>query len=337
MSLYRRRGNAVWYMNIIIGKERINKSTGKTSKKEAQIVEVLEREKIKHEASLTPQEKAAKTLFSVAVHQVYHSRWKNNKDGKQSKARADRIVEILGDIPVGKIDQDSICKLTMFLEAKDNKPATVNRSLEILKTVLKYKKQEWDFIKLARTPKGRIRVISIEEEQQAVKHFKETKRIRGGKNYPDIGDLVVCLVDTGMRLGEMLKLKYEDINFDTNLISIWINKGGRPRSIPMTKRVRQIMLTRQESTPDMPYHLNNDMAINAWQWVRKEMGLEHDKEFVLHALRHTCASRLLNKGVDIVTIRDWLGHADISTTMIYAHLAPNKLAHAAAILDTYNE
>jgi integrase len=103
----------------------------------------------------------------------------------------------------------------------------------------------------------------------------------------------------------------------------------------MTKRVREIMNTRQISKADKPFHLNNDQAINAWQWVRKEMGLEHDKEFVLHALRHTCASRLLNKGVDIVTIKDWLGHADISTTMIYAHLAPNRLAHAAAILDSY--
>lgn len=134
----------------------------------------------------------------------------------------------------------------------------------------------------------------------------------------------------------MLKLRYEDVNFDTNLISIWINKGGRPRSLPMTKRVREIMLARQNNTPDMPFHLNNDQAINAWQWVRKEMGLAHDKEFVLHALRHTCASRLLNRGADIVTIRDWLGHADIATTMIYAHLQPNKLAHAAAMLDSYS-
>ena len=337
MSIYKRGDSPIWYMNIIVGGVRVNKSTGKTSKKEAQTVETLERNRLQLEAKLSPTEKAAKTLLSVVIKQVYQIRWKNNKDGKQSLARAERILGVLGDIPVGDIDQDAFYTLKLHLEAKDNKPATVNRSLEILKTILKYKKQEWDFIKLTRTSKGRIRVISIEEEQQAVKHFKETKRLRGGKNYPDIGDLVVCLVDTGMRLGEMLKLKYEDVNFNTNLITIWINKGGRPRSIPMTKRVRQIMLTRQESTPDMPFHLNNDMAINAWQWVRKLMGLEHDKEFVLHALRHTCASRLLNKGVDIVSIRDWLGHADISTTMIYAHLAPNKLAHAAEMLDSYTE
>ena len=66
------------------------------------------------------------------------------------------------------------------------------------------------------------------------------------------------------------------------------------------------------------------------------MGLAKDKEFVLHALRHTCASRLLFMGVDLVTIKEWLGHADIQTTMRYAHMAPNKLAHAAAILDNYH-
>ena len=113
----------------------------------------------------------------------------------------------------------------------------------------------------------------------------------------------------------MLKLNYEDVNFETGLITIWVSKSGRARSIPMTKRVRAIMLNRQASTPDKPFHLNNDQAINAFQWVRKVMGLEHDKEFVLHSLRHTCASRLLNKGADIVTIKEWLGHADITTTM----------------------
>lgn len=336
MSLYRRGNNPVWYMNIIIGDERINKSTGKTNKKEAQMVEALERHNLLQEKTLTARDKLARTLLSEAVKQVYETRWKNNKDGKQSKARAERIVEVLGDPPVGKIDHEAFYKIKLHLEAKSNKPATVNRSLEILKTLLRFTKQEWDYIKLSRVPRGRMRVITKQEEDLAVKHLRETKRIRGGKNYTDIADLVICLVDTGMRLGEMLKLRYEDVNFDTNLISIWINKGGRPRSIPMTKRVREIMLARQNNTPDMPFHLNNDQAINAWQWVRKEMGLAHDKEFVLHALRHTCASRLLNKGADIVTIRDWLGHADIATTMIYAHLQPNKLAHAAAMLDSYS-
>jgi integrase len=336
MSVYKRGDKGVFYMNFTVNGVRVYKSTGKFTKKDAKQVEANEKQKLIDEANATPQQKATRMKLSEVVKELYDVRWKHNKDSVNSLARGEKVVEILGDIPIGEVSQEDVRKIMVHLQGRGNKPATVNRTLEVLKTMLKYKKLEWDYIKLSRVSKGRIRVISIEEEHQAVKHFKETKRIRGGKNYSDIGDLIICLVDTGMRLGEMLKLRYEDVNFKTNLITIWINKGGRPRSIPMTKRVREIMLARKDSSPDMPFHLNNDQAINAWQWVRKEMGLHHDREFVLHALRHTCASRLLNKGVDIVTIRDWLGHADISTTMIYAHLAPNKLAHAAAILDSYD-
>lgn len=333
MTVYKR--GSVFYMNITVNGVRIAKSTGMTTKKEAKHFEALERQKVLDEANKTPQERSASTMLSDAIKQVYQARWKNNKDGKQSLDRANRITQIIGDMPVNMVDQDVVFKLTMHLQGKGNKPATVNRTLEILRTILRYKKLGYDFIRLSRLPKGRIRVVTKEEEDQAVMFLKDTKRKRGGKNYPDVAELIICLVDTGMRLGEVLKLKYKDVNFETNLITVWISKSGRARSIPMTKRVRGIMLSRRADKADMPFSLNNDQAINAWQWVRKEMGLEHDKEFVLHALRHTCASRLLNKGVDIVTIKDWLGHADISTTMIYAHLAPNRLAHAAAILDSY--
>ena len=275
-------------------------------------------------------------LLSEVVQELYDVRWKYNKDSVNSLARGKRVVEIVGDIPIGEVNQETVRTLMLHLQGRANKPATVNRTLEVLKTMLKYKKMEWDYIKLAKVPKGRIRVISKEEEDQVITLFRETKHSSRRYFYSDMADLVVCLVDTGCRLGEILKLKYEDISFDNNLISIWVNKGGRPRSIPMTKRVRAIMEARQSRDKFKPFHLKSDMAVTAWQWVRKQMGLTNDKEFVLHALRHTCASRLLFKGVDLVTIKEWLGHADIQTTMRYAHMAPNKLAHAASILDDFH-
>jgi len=80
--------------------------------------------------------------------------------------------------------------------------------------------------------------------------------------------------------------------------------------------------------------LKAHQAETAWQWVRKEMGLEGDKEFVIHsATRHTCASRLVNAGVDLYVVKDILGHASIATTQIYAHLAPHKLVDAMSVLE----
>jgi len=332
MAVYKRGEKGVFYMNFIVNGIRVNKSTGKLTKREAKHVEALERQKIIDDVNATPQQRASKVLVSDVVKDLYDTRWKYNKDSVNSLARAEKVVEILGDIPIGEVDQDTVRNLMLHLQRKGNKPATVNRTLEVLKTMLKYKKLEWDYIKLAKVPMGRIRVVGKDEELQVVKLFTETNHSAKRYFYNDMSDLVVCLVDTGMRLGEMLKLNYEDISFENNLISIWVNKAGRPRSIPMTKRVRVIMEARQINGKQ-PFNLTNDRAISAWQWVRKTMGLDNDREFVLHALRHTCASRLLFKGVDLVTIKEWLGHADIQTTMRYAHMAPNKLAHAAAILD----
>ena len=71
----------------------------------------------------------------------------------------------------------------------------------------------------------------------------------------------------------------------------------------------------------------------AWAWVRKEMGLKDDKDFILHALRHTCASRLVNAGIDLYVVKEWLGHSSIQVTERYAHLAPQKLADAVNALE----
>ena len=61
--------------------------------------------------------------------------------------------------------------------------------------------------------------------------------------------------------------------------------------------------------------------------------MKEDKEFVLHALRHTCASRLVNKGIDLYVVKEWLGHSSIQITERYAHLAPQKLANAVSALE----
>jgi len=69
------------------------------------------------------------------------------------------------------------------------------------------------------------------------------------------------------------------------------------------------------------------------------MGYGTDKEFVLHALRHSCASRLVNAGIDLYVVKEWLGHSSIQITERYAHLNPTKLAQAAEALevDSLNE
>jgi len=331
MAVYKRGDKGVFYMNFTVNGVRVFRSTGKFTKKEAKLVEAVEKKKLMEDAALSPREKRARMKFSEAIKKVYDERWKNNKDGEKSYRNMELVMGIIGDLPISKIDEDIVAHLVMMMEGKGNKPATINRNLAGLKTVLKHHKQPWDHIKLKKETKGRIRVLSREEEGRAVELLRNaTHRQRG--HYPEIADLVEVLADTGMRLSELLNLKYEDINPTSNLISIWINKGDKPRSIPMTSRVRNIMETRRPGNPDRPFTIGRDQAERGWNWVRKEMGYGADREFVLHALRHTCASRMVNAGVDLYVVKELLGHSSIQITERYAHLNPAKLVQAISVL-----
>jgi len=335
MAVYKRGAKGVFYMNFTINGVRVFKSTGKFTKKEAKHVEAMERQKVMEEVKLTPQEKAARTLLSDALKQVNQARWKSNKDSTGPERMINKIIDMISDVAIGSINEDVIQDIITRLEATQISPATINRYLSAIKTLLRYKKQPWDYIKLRKEPKGRIRVISKDEQKQVLDIIRGAKMNERNSFYTETADLLEVLVDTGMRLSEALHMKYEDIDFNSNLVSIWVNKGEKPRSIPMTKRVRVILENRKAINGTSPFSITKHQAGNAWNWARKQMGLTLDKEFVIHALRHTCASRLVNMGVDLYVVKEYLGHSSIQVTERYAHLAPNKLAHAAAILDDF--
>jgi integrase len=335
MSVYKRGDKGVFYMNITVNCERINKSTGKFTKKEAKLVEALEKKRLMEEAALSPTERKAKVTLSMAIKKVYDERWKDNKDGYGSNRNAEMAMQIIGDIPISKIDEDAISLLIRRLEARKIKPATVNRYLASLKTVLRHNKQPSDFFRKKKEPKGRIRVLTKIEEQEVLRILKSTRLTERNYFYPEVADLVEVLADTGMRLSEAINLHFKDVNFKANLISIWVNKGELPRSLPMTIRVKTILEARMEINKVRPFTITKHQAGHAWNMARKHMGLLADKEFVMHSLRHTCASRLVNAGVDLYVVKEWLGHSSIQVTEKYAHLSPNKLAHAATILDEY--
>jgi integrase len=330
MSVYKR--GSIFYMNFTIKGVRIFKSTGKTTKREAKAVEAAERHKIQKQAKHSPQEKRAKTLLLDAVNETYEAKWKDGKDSQRSYRRACNLTELIGNIPLIQIDEQAVSQLIRKLENKNSSIATVNRYLASLKTILKHMKQPADFISLKKERKGRLRIISKTEEVQILELLRQDhgdKRIY----YSEVADLIAVLLDTGMRLSEGLNLHYRDIDYESNLLSIWENKGDRPRSIPMTKRVKVILEARQTNNPFKPFTLKAHQAETAWQWLRKEMQLEGDKEFVIHSTRHTCASRMVNAGVDIFVVKEILGHASIVTTQVYAHLAPHKLANAVTVLE----
>lgn len=335
MSVFKR--GKVFYTDFVIDGVRVCKSTGKQTRREAKHVEALERQKL---LSGTKEQKASKVLLQDAIDEVHGSKWKNNKDGMGSYRRARLLMEHMGNVVVSSVGKETVDNLIRKLEGTGIETSTVNRYLATLKTILKHHRLPADFIKLMKEKNSsRIRVISKDEELRILELLREAES-RGKKPYyTETADLIACLCDTGCRLSELLKdFTYkQNVNFESNIISLFgpQTKSGKPRSIPMTQRCRKIMNDRQHINPIRPFTLSKHEAERAWRWVRSEMGLDGDSEFVIHcATRHTFASRLLNKNVPLATIRDLLGHSSVLITeRVYAHLCASKLVQAIEVLE----
>jgi len=321
-----------WYIKVSIDGRRKIQKVGR-QQRQAETVLRQAQAQIVHNKHLKRAEPFP--LLSVAIGNTYEERWKRNKDGQHQLTRSNLLLEIVGDLYLDKIDKVAYRKIVKHFEARDAEDSTINRYLACLKTILRRHHADYSFIEMFNEGDGRIYVVTPEEEAKMLQALrnKSLRRWPKRQNYLDeFADMAVVLLDTGLRVGELLRLTARDVKSGSNLITIWINKADKPRSLPMTSRVKAILLPRMEAAK--LFEINQNQVRQAWSLVRRVTGIE-DPDFVPHALRHTCATRLLEAGVDIYTVKEWLGHKTIQTTMRYVHLMPGRLAGAAAALQDY--
>jgi len=211
---------------------------------------------------------------------------------------------------------------------------TINRKLAVVSRAFRYAtRMGW----MARSPniermkenKHRLRYYSPEEE----KEFGFTFKFLGDF---ELADLFTFLIDTGMRLSEGLGCRADQIDLQAGSIHLWggTTKSGNARSVPLTSRVREIVTRRlQGGSKELFPSLSKDAAARRFNLAKAHTSMRNDRQAVLHTLRHTFASRLVQRGVDIPTIRDLLGHTTLQMTMRYAHLSPANLSKAIAALE----
>ena len=131
---------------------------------------------------------------------------------------------------------------------------------------------------------------------------------------------VIILIDTGLRRGELLNLQPD--NIDGDWLRLWKTKTGKPRSVPMTPRAKALI------NEFVPFDIEDWRLYYFWCRAKKDIGLENDEQFVLHMLRHSCATRLLRKTKNIAMVQKMLGHSKIQTTLRYAHIDDDDLYEA---------
>jgi integrase len=150
-----------------------------------------------------------------------------------------------------------------------------------------------------------------------------------------------------LRVGELLALKWEDVDLKAASIRVrrtfWkcqegSPKGGKPRTVDLGAEVRAILTAHRHLRGPYVFcradgtRLTHSEVKNVVPNACRRAGLA--KRLTTHGLRHTFASHLVMRGVTLVAVRDLLGHADIATTVRYAHLAPSVTRDAVRLLDS---
>ncbi|WP_067516940.1 tyrosine-type recombinase/integrase [Endozoicomonas ascidiicola] len=266
---------------------------------------------------------------------TYDRYWKNSGGEKELKSHARIVLRTIGETVAPKdVDETTIDAMIQVFEDQGLSDNTINRRLSVISKMLGFALDR-GFIhrkpKIERKPEGehRVRYFSQDEEEELIAYFRFI-------GCHDLADMVTVAVDTGLRKGELKKITDKDCNFEENLIQLPgnITKTRKPRDVPMTKRVTEI-LKRYTQEKGVVFKGWPDSTIQKyWNKGRKHMGMMDDPQFVFHALRHTFCSRLVQRGIQLQVVAKLAGHRDLKTTLRYAHLAPSNLRSAIDVLDS---
>jgi len=242
-------------------------------------------------------------------------------------------LEYLGEeMLVEDVDELALDRMAEHFRQEGNSNSTVNRKLAALSKALTIAHKKLRIIDrkpsvpLTREHQGRIRFLTREEETAMLVLLQ-----RWGQQ--DLHDLIAFAIDTGARRGEILSAKWVDFDGLYERWTIWENKADHPRTVPLTKRAREIVKRRRRETNDHtgPFIKMTPASFRAmFDRMTRHLALD---DVVFHTLRHTCASRLVQAGVDLRRVQEWLGHKRIETTLCYAHLSPRDLELARDALE----
>lgn len=259
------------------------------------------------------QTKEAPVTFQQLIKKGFEPLWKGKSYYTTAYTNLADANEIMGNPALKDINADMVAEYADILEGHV-KPATVNRKLSNLHTILKYAyDREW-IIRMPKMPwrkedNERIRWLSKEEETQLLAVLPQP--------YSAFCEI---LIHTGMRRGELMNLKAEEV--DGDYARLWKTKTKKARSVPLSDRAKELI------TQYVPFTIELSPLRTAWLKAKKDMGLEDDPHFVMHTLRHTTATRMLDTTGNIAVVQKMLGHAKIATTMRYAHVADDALLDA---------
>lgn len=267
-----------------------------------------------------------------AVNTIRHLNWWKKQLGEfaLSAIRPQMIAEKRDELSKGIVRGNQL-----------RNPATVVRYLSHLSHLFTIACKEWEWVsenpvrkvsKPSVSP-GRVRYLEKDEIKKLLDCTKQSKS-------KDLHVVVIIALGTGMRLSEIMNLRWEQVDIANEVIKLSTSKNGDPRFIPLKGFVLETVKAKADpkgvKAKDLlfpsPYDVKKPTDIrSAWETAIKKSGI---KNFRFHDLRHTTASYLAMSGKGLHDIATLLGHKDLQVTRRYSHLSNDYKAKMVSELNS---
>lgn len=338
-GIYKQKGSDFYWIRYAGPDGRIvRESTKTTNFKEAQAKLENQRKAIRDGKEPEPIKRIPNYTFSQLAGE--YVKWCEKQRSFKSKIYLIRqLIETFGNVPLNRLSVMLIEQFQSDVVNKGKKPATANRLIATLKHCI-HKGQQWEMVS-EETLKRVRQVKFLPENNRRLRYLsKDECRALLENCNEHLRSIVIFALNTGCRRGEILSLKWDNVDLKHGFIRLDMTKNGERRDIPISDLLRPVFqgLTRRLG---VPYVFFDAATGKPFQDVKRSFHTACKKaritDFHFHDLRHTFASHLVVAGVDITTVSKLLGHKSLTMTLRYSHLAPNHLQNAVNMLNITGE
>ena len=268
--------------------------------------------------------------------------WKTYKAGKPDMKglKTDEyryemhLKELFGKKEPGDIHQMDVDRLRITL-GKTHKPQTVKHVLNLLDRIVNYGLKKALITQGLKFKVQKPSVQNIKTEDLTDDQIRALLKAIDNDNNLQVGNMLKMALFSGMRRGEIFKLRWDDLDFRRNLITIRDPKGGKDATIPMNPQVKELLETIPHGESPLVFPTEDGAqrktVQNQVRRIREAAGLPKDFR-PFHGLRHVYASILASSGeVDMYILQKLLTHKTPGMTQRYAHLRDEATRRAANV------
>lgn len=353
MSVYKKKNNKWYYQFMLNGERKHGICPGASDKKEAEQYENSIKFRLAQQQNgVMPREEKNVPLYKLR--EVYEIYAKNNKKSYKSDKYALQVILFYfgANAIVQHITPTQIEKFKEWLKTeREVKNSTINHYLVLLSKMFNVgidnaiiRNNPIQKVSKLREDNHKIRYLTKAEESRLFNEIereyevldKYTKKTKIVQPYLYLKPIIITALHTGMRRGEILNLKWSNIDFAQGFIELLETKSGKSRKIPISASLHQVL---KAIKPTSEYVFVNPLTNEPYKDLKKSFHTVLEKagikDFRFHDLRHTVATRLVEKGIDLTVVQEILGHSKITTTQRYAHPVPQRKLDAIEVLNSY--